>query len=122
MLAITRRRLILVALLLAAASIAYSQDRYENARGLVARVQQDLRRAEHFTPPNGKEKERYFNAQHHLSQFDRELARGNFDKDKLDQAIDDVKNVVESNTLSPRDRDVLAGDLRDLREMRRTRG
>jgi hypothetical protein len=85
-------------------------------------VQNDLRRAERFTPPNGKEKERYFNAQHHLSQFDRELERGRFDKDKLDEAIDDVKNVVENNTLSPRDRDVLSGDLRDLRELRRTRG
>ena len=123
MLTTTRRRLALVALLLAAGSIAYSQDgRYESARNLVANVQKDLRRAEHFTPPNGKEKERYFNAQHHLSEFDRELARGRFDKDKLDQAIDDVKNVVENNTLSPRDRDVLSGDLRDLRELRRTRG
>ena len=113
----------LTALLVAAGSIAYSQDgRYGNARSLVAHVQNDLRRAEHFTPPNGKEKERYFNAQHHLSQFDRELARGRFDKDKLDQAIDDVKNVVENKTLSPRDRDVLSGDLRDLRELRRTRG
>ena len=123
MLATTRRRLLWVVLLLAAGSLAYSQDgRYGNARSLVARVQNDLRRAEHFTPPNGKEKERYFNAQHHLSQFDRELARGRFDKDKLDEAIDDVKNVVENNTLSPRDRDVLYGDLRDLRELRRTRG
>jgi hypothetical protein len=123
MLAITRRRLAAVALLLAVGSIAYSQDgRFENARSLVSRVQNDLRHAEHFTPPNGKEKERYFNAQHHLSQFDRELARGRFDKDKLDQAIDDVKNVVENNTLSPSDRDVLSGDLRDLRELRRTRG
>ena len=123
MLAITRRRLAVVVLLMAAGSIAYSQDeRYENARSLVANVQKDLRRAEHFTPPNGKEKERYFNAQHHLSEFDRELARGRFDKDKLDQAIDDVKNVVENNTLSPRDRDVLSGDLRDLRELRRARG
>jgi hypothetical protein len=123
MLTTTRRRLALVTLVLAAGSIAYSQNgRYENARNLVANVQKNLRRAEHFTPPNGKEKERYFNAQHHLSEFDRELARGRFDKDKLDQAIDDVKNVVENNTLSPRDRDVLSSDLRDLRELRRTRG
>ena len=113
----------LTALLVAAGSIAYSQDgRYGNARSLVARVQNDLRRAERFTRPTGKERERYFNAQHHLSQFDRQLARGRFDKDKLDEAIDDVKNVVENNTLSPRDRDVLSGDLRDLRELRRTRG
>ena len=122
MLAITRRRLILVALLMAAGSITYSQDRYDNARSLVSHVQNDLRRAERFTRPSGKEKERYYNAQRHLSQFDRQLARGRFDKDKLDEAIDDVKNVVENNTLSPRDRDVLSGDLRDLRELRRTRG
>jgi hypothetical protein len=121
--ATTRRLFAAATLVIAAAALAYPQDgRYENARGLVSRVQNDLRRAERFSRPNGKEKERYFNAQHHLSQFDRELARGRFDKDKLDQAIDDVKNVVESNTLSARDRDVLAGDLRDLREMRRERG
>jgi hypothetical protein len=122
MLAITRRRLALVTVLLAAGSIAYSQDQYGNARSLVAHVQNDLRRAERFTRPSGKEKERYYNAQRHLSQFDRALARGKFDKDKLDEAIDDVKNVVENNTLSPRDRDVLTADLRDLRELRRTRG
>jgi len=100
----------------------YAQGRYDNARVLVNRVSENLRRAEHFTPPNGKEKERYFNAQHHLSQFDKELARGRFDKDKLDQAIDDVKNVVDNNTLSPEHRDALSQDLRDLREMRRNRG
>ncbi|HXI43361.1 MAG TPA: hypothetical protein VNH83_25500 [Bryobacteraceae bacterium] len=121
--AISRRGFVIATLIMLAATLAYPQDgRYGNARSLVARVQNDLRRAERFTPPNGKEKERYFNAQHHLSQFDRELERGRFDKDKLDEAIDDVKNVVENNTLSPRDRDVLAGDLRDLRELRRTRG
>jgi hypothetical protein len=109
-------------MLMAAGSIAYSQDRYDNARSLVSHVQQDLRRSERFARPSGKEKERYYNAQRHLSQFDRQLARGRFDKDKLDEAIDDVKNVVENNTLSPRDRDVLTGDLRDLRELRRTRG
>ncbi len=121
--ATTRRRFAVATLLLmAAVTLVYSQDRQGNARSLVSRVQNDLRRAERFTSPNGKEKERYYNAQRHLSQFDRALARGKFDKDKLDEAIDDVKNVVENNTLSPRDRDVLTGDLRDLRELRRTRG
>jgi len=120
---ISRRLFACAGLAMALSFAAYGQrDRYDRARDLVSRVQGNLRRAERFTPPNGKEKERYFNAQHHLSQFDRELARGRFDKDKLDQAIDDVKNIVENNTLSPRDRDTLAGDLRDLRELRRNRG
>lgn len=110
------------AILMPLVPLAYGQGRYANARGLVARVQNNLRRAERFAEPTSKERERYYNAQHHLSQFDRALARDKFDKDKLDEAIDDVKNVVENNTLSPQDRDLLAADLRDLRELRRTRG
>src|SRR5712691_2385827 len=66
----------------------YGEGRYGVARGLVSRVQMDLRRAERFTRPAGKEKERFYNAQRHLSQFDRNLSRGKFDKDKLDEAID----------------------------------
>jgi len=108
--------------LIAVAIITCAQGRYDNARGLVSRVQNDLRRAERFTPPSEKERERYHNPQHHLSEFDQKLSEGQFDKGKLDQAIDDVKNVVENNTLSPTDRDVLSRGLRDLRELRRTRG
>lgn len=66
---------------------------YGNARALVGRVQDDLRRAERFARPTDKERERYANAQRHLSEFDRNLSRGKFDKDKLDAAIDDVNNV-----------------------------
>ncbi len=118
----SRRWLALATLLIATAAMVYAQGRYGTARGLVDRVQRNLRRAEHFTPPNEKEKERYHNAQHHLSEFDRKLSEGKFDKDKLDEAIDDVKNVVENNTLSPEDRDMLTRDLGELRELRRTRG
>jgi hypothetical protein len=121
--AISRRAFVTATLLLATVSITYAQGgRNGTGRGLVYRVQNNLRRAERFTRPSGKEKERYFNAQRHLSQFDRRLSQGRFDKDKLDEAIDDVKNVVENNTLSPADRDVLTGDLGQLRELRRTRG
>ena len=121
--AFSRRAFVAATLLVATVSVMYAQGgRSGTARGLVYRVQNNLRRAERFTRPSGKEKERYFNAQRHLSQFDRRLSQGRFDKDKLDEAIDDVKNVVENNTLSPADRDVLTGDLGQLRELRRTRG
>jgi hypothetical protein len=118
----SRWGVVLATLLIAIATISYAQGRYGNARGLVDRVQRNLRRAEHFTPPSDKEKERYHNAQHHLSEFDRKLSQGQFDKDKLDEAIDDVKNVVEHNTLSPEDRDMITRHLGELRELRRTRG
>ena len=94
---------------------------YDRARDLVSRVQNDLQKAADFTRNNGKERERYENVQHHLSEFDRELRRDHFDKDKLDTAIDDLKNVVKNNSLEGHDRDQLASDLSDLRTMRDTR-
>ena len=112
----------LATLLILVTPEAYAQGRYRNARGLVERVQRNLHRSEDFTPPNEKERERYHNAQHHLSEFDRKLSEGQFDKDKLDTAIDDLKNVVEHNTLAVDDRDKLTRDLGELRELRRTRG
>lgn len=94
---------------------------YGRARELVARVQADLERSAEFVRRNEKERERYHNVQHKLSDFDKELRAGHFDKGKLDDAIDDLKNVVKNNTLESRDRDTLAADLSDLRTLRDTR-
>jgi hypothetical protein len=94
---------------------------YGHARDLVARVQSDLERSAEFVKSNEKERERYHNVQHKLSDFDKELRAGHFDKGKLDDAIDDLKNVVKNNTLESRDRDTLATDLSDLRTLRDTR-
>jgi hypothetical protein len=95
---------------------------YARARGLVGRVLRDLERAQRMAPVAGKQRERYENAQRHLSQFDERLSRGDFDKDKLDEAIADVHNVVKNNVLSPRSRDQLRDDVEDLRSMRANRG
>lgn len=94
---------------------------YDRARDLVARVQDDLQRAADFTRTNDKERSRYENVQHHLSEFDRELRRDHFDKGKLDASIDNLKDVVKNNTLESHDRDALAMDLSDLRTLRDTR-
>ena len=91
---------------------------YERARDLVARVQNDLERAANFVQNNEKERERYHNVQHKLSEFDRKLRQDHFDKGNLDDAIEDLKNVVKRNTLESHDRDVLARDLADLRVLR----
>jgi hypothetical protein len=64
---------------------------------------------------------RYENVQHHLSEFDRELRRHHFDKGKLYDAIDNLKDVVKDNTLESHDRDALAADLSDLRTLRDVR-
>ena len=91
---------------------------FNHARDLVSHVQEDLQRAEDFTRNNQKERVRYENVQHHLSEFDRELRRDHYDQGKLDSAIDDLKNVVKNNTLESHDRDALASDLSDLRTLR----
>lgn len=91
---------------------------FDRARDLVSRVQTDLQRAADFTRTNEKERNRYENVQHHLSEFDRELRRDHFDKGKLDGAIDNLKDVVKNNTLESHDRDALASDLSDLRTLR----
>ena len=90
----------------------------DRARDLVARVQDDLRRAEDFTRNNEKERVRYENVQHHLSEFDRDLRHDHFDKGKLNDAIDNLKDVVKNNTLEGHDRDALAADLSDLRTLK----
>lgn len=91
---------------------------FDRARDLVTRVQDDLQRAADFTRNNEKERVRYENVQHHLSEFDRDLRRDHFDKGKLDAAIDNLKDVVKNNTLEGHDRDALAADLSDLRTLR----
>jgi hypothetical protein len=68
---------------------------FDRARDLVAHVQDDLQRAADFTRTKEKERSRYENVQHHLSEFDRELRRNHFDKGKLDASIDNLKDVVK---------------------------
>jgi hypothetical protein len=92
-----------------------------DTRALVDQTESDLRTAAEFERHKGKEVTRYENAERHLSDFDREYRKGHFDKDKLDTAIDDLKNVVEHNTLDPQARDTLMDDLQDLRMMRADR-
>lgn len=93
----------------------------DRARDLVSRVQNDLQKAAEFTATNEKERTRYENVQHHLSEFDRELRRDHFDKGKLDSVVDNLKDVVRNNTLESHERDALAMDLSDLRTLRDTR-
>lgn len=98
----------------------FGQD-YGRARDVVARAQDDLRRAADFTASKEKERDRYRDVQSKLSEFDRELSKGHFDKGKLDGAIDELKEVVKNNTLESHDRDALASDLADLRTLRDVR-
>lgn len=71
---------------------------------------------------SGRERARYDNAIRHLSQFQNRYYRGDFDKDRLDQAIADVQNIVDHNPLDGRARSMLWNDLSELRAFRASRG
>ena len=117
------RRLVAKTLLFGALSgtaMAFGQE-YGRERDLVARVQDDLRRAADFTATKPKERDRYREVQRKLSEFDRDLSHGHFDKGKLDGAIDELREVMKENTLESHDRDALAGDLSDLRTLKDVR-
>ncbi len=113
-------RTLLLGAFSAAGVLVFGQE-YGRARDIVARVQDDLRRAADFTATKEKERDRYRDVQRKLSEFDRELSKGHFEKGKLDDAIDELKEVLKENTLQSHDRDALAADLADLRTLRDVR-
>jgi hypothetical protein len=124
---ITRKLLFgFAAVLLVAAcgeSRAIAQDgSYSDARQLVQRVTDDLHHVMHRGARKDKERDRIDAALKHLSDFDRNLSNNKFAKDRLDEAIDDVKNVANNNTLDSGDRDTLNADVNDLRQLREVRG
>jgi len=80
---------------------------YGDLRGLIDRVQSDLRAASDLEHGN-KQRDRYHNAQDNLSKFDRSLSKGKFDKGALDHSINGVKDILEHNTLQGSSRDNVA--------------
>ncbi|MFL6351294.1 MAG: hypothetical protein ACJ74Z_05535 [Bryobacteraceae bacterium] len=111
-----------VSLPAAAANSAFQEYGNDSSdfRVLVDRTQADLRAAGDIQHGQ-KERERYKEAQKSLSTFDRHLAKGKFDKDKLDDAISDVQGVLDHNTLQASSRDALLRDVADLRAARARR-
>lgn len=107
--------------LVSGSAVALFGQEYGRARDLVAKVQGDLERAAEFVRAKEKERDRYRDVQHKLSEFDRKLSAGHFDKSNLDDAIENLKEVVQHNTLESHDRDALASDLAQLRTLRDVR-
>ncbi len=109
---------------LAGAGVAMAERRPlnpEQGRAAVSRAMEDVRHASGFAPSNGKERERFHNAQHSLSELDRSYSKDRFNKDRLDDAIRDIQNIVDHNTIAAGDRDAMNQDLDDLRTLRAIR-
>lgn len=99
---------------------AFAQgDEYNEARNLVQRVQNDL----HTLHPTGnKDRDRINDALKHLSDLDRKFTKDKFSKGPLSDAIGNLKDILDHNTLETRERDMLNADIHDLRELRLYKG
>lgn len=87
---------------------------YADMRSLVDRTQSDLRSASDLAHGN-KQNDRYHKAQDHLSKLDRSLAHNKYNKGAMNDSIDELKSILDHNTLQVRYRDALARDLVDLK-------
>jgi hypothetical protein len=94
-------------------------ERYHRfGRATLDRVRGDLARAERNLRYVGDaDMRRFHNIQEGLAGFQRKWERGRYDRDDLDQAIGNLHALVDRGRLRPRDRDLLADDLRRLREL-----
>lgn len=103
---------------LVAAAAGYQADRdYGDLRGVIDRTQNDLQVAAQLEQSE-KERERYKNTQTKLSDLDRALSKGHFDKGKLDACIKDIDGILNHNTLQPSGRDALKSDVTALKVAR----
>jgi hypothetical protein len=112
----------LACMLFAGRTAVAQSSSYDDVRSVVQRTQDDLQRVRINKDNDKKQFERVENARRHLSDFDRNLSRNKFDKGRLDEAIEDVQNILDHNTLEPRDRDLLKSDVTELRRVRELRG
>ena len=101
--------------------------RYDNGemqsrlRDVIDRTQSDLREATNLEHRKGDERDRYKDAQGHLSSFDRNLTKGKFDKSELNKSIDKIKEILDKNVLQASSRDMLLRDMTDLKFARARR-
>lgn len=121
-----------MALLLACAIPATSQpprysdrgprdERYHQfGRATLDRVRADLDNAagnlRYIAPPDLR---RFHGVREGLANFQRNWERGRYDRADLNRAITSLHSLVERGRLRPRDRDLLAGDVTQLRDLER---
>jgi hypothetical protein len=92
------------------------------SRSIVDQVMNDLSRARSYGRVDNHERKHFDNAQRDLGRFQQKWSRGDFDRGRLDSAIENISHVAQSNQVSPRDRDILYRDLTALRDFRASGG
>ena len=73
-------------------------------RALFDRARMDLDRASAYPYASRADRKRFDEARRELFDFESRFDQGRYEKHHLDEAIDHIQHVVNSNSLDPRDR------------------
>ncbi len=95
---------------------------YESRGSLIGQVLSDLDRIGSNAWVDNHERDHFYEASRKLQEFESRWSQGNFDKGKLDKAIENIQHLANADQLRGRDRDILYRDLTALRQFRSTRG
>jgi hypothetical protein len=97
------------------------RDYARQERGLFDKVRMDLDHAGSYPYASRGDRKRFDEARRELFDFESRFDQGRYDRHELDEAIDRIQHVVNSNSLDPRDRGALSDDLRRMRDYREYR-
>lgn len=102
----------------------YQNDRYgrSSRNNVVSRVINNLERSRSYRRVNDHDRNHYEKARQELQRFQSSWANGKFDTGRLDKAIDNLKDLAQSDRVDPRERQLFARDIEDLRRFRASGG
>ena len=103
----------------------YGDGSYRGGRagaGVLQRVMSNLSRSPSYRYVSNHDRNHYERARYDLQRFQVNWSRGRFDKGRLDSAIDNLKHLAKSDRVHPRERQMFARDIGDLRAFRASRG
>ncbi|MDX2150345.1 MAG: hypothetical protein SFV54_06410 [Bryobacteraceae bacterium] len=89
---------------------------------VVDRVLSRLERSQSYYRAGDSERKDFEQARRDLVRFRENWYRGRFDKDRLDGAIDHLKDLAESSRIHPRERQMFMNDVYALRDFRASGG
>lgn len=93
-------------------------DAYQSGLKVYYKAWADLNQAQKRVAPNPGDWYRYDVARGHMDLLERTWQDGSFDRSQINDAINDMQFVLKFNNLSNQDREVLVGDLDQLRDIR----
>jgi hypothetical protein len=91
---------------------------WDRAHRVIGKTMEDLHRVEHHDIWAEVDRGHYDAAEHHLADVRRDLDQNRLDRGRLDQSIAEIEHVTHVDRLDGRAREMLTGDLRELRHLR----